>query len=484
VLRSNRKKATSANEPLRINVAWLHQYSEWQSYTQVIAKEGGGTRFINVPPSATVEMVTEAARQRYSDSISKKACFASISDYSIGMTKDGAPITEFRDSDDNPCGLHAYLVRNGWYASKSTFYLITSTSPTKSGTSNSSNSNSVAIGSDVIKDKTLSASVVLSNSSVLPMTELSDMPKSDMPITSERDQHYVSSKIPFVAVEDFNIDLNKLLGKGGFGEVYEGTWLGTQVAVKKVAVPRLSMSTALISREVKLLSHLSHPNIVLMLAIATSGKHLYVCTEYVDGASLEGIIFDDDCTFILSEDNKHNIATQILQAIAYMHSQNIIHQDIKPANILVTKQSLKTKLCDLGIGKLVGDNGTITSRNTGNPCNPGTPLYMAPECLMNTGKGNKASDMWSTGATVIELYTGLAYWQFSEDDFADATNMLDCLMKKIQRRERPGIINHENFKEKIPTTVQSLLDRCIQYDHTARPGALEIVPTWLTVTAV
>jgi serine/threonine protein kinase len=300
-------------------------------------------------------------------------------------------------------------------------------------------------------------------------------------IPSESDQHSLSSKIPFVAVEDFNIDVNKLLGKGGFGQVYAGKWLGTPVAVKKVAVPRLSMSTALISKEVKLLSHLSHPNIVLMLAIAISGKYLYVCTEYVDGASLEDIIFDDECTFVLSEQNKHYIATQILQAMAYMHSQNIIHQDIKPANILVTKQSLQTKICDLGIGKLVGSNGTITSRTPGNPCNPGTPLYMAPECLMNTGKGSKASDMWSTGATLIELYTGLAYWQFSEDDCADATDVLDCLMKKVQHRERPGIINHKNFTDKIPTTMQSLLDRCIQYDHTARPGALDMV---LTVTTV
>lgn len=223
-----------------------------------------------------------------------------------------------------------------------------------------------------------------------------------------------------------------------------------------------------------MLGRLRHPNIVQLLAIATSGNHLYVCTEFVDGVDLESLIFEGE-KFLLAENDKHNITLQVLQAVAYIHAQRVVHQDIKPANVLVTAKSLVTQVCDLGFGKLVGNNGTITSRVGNAIANPGTPLYMAPECLLNMQKASHASDMWSTAATIIELYTSIPYWNFSDDDFAgDITDMNECLIAKVKRAERPGVLQHSAF-DKVPASMQHLLNACLQYDCHERPTALELI---------
>ena len=74
-----------------------------------------------------------------------------------------------------------------------------------------------------------------------------------------------SGEVPVVQVEDLSIEVNALLGKGGFGEVFKGNWLGMQVAVKMISISRMQMVTPLINKEVSLLSCLRHPHIVQLL---------------------------------------------------------------------------------------------------------------------------------------------------------------------------------------------------------------------------
>jgi serine/threonine protein kinase len=100
----------------------------------------------------------------------------------------------------------------------------------------------------------------------------------------------------------------------------------------------------------------------------------------------------------------------------------------------------------LGFSKLIGANGTFTSRAvSGNTtATSGTHLYI-PECLLNVQKASVASDMWSVGATLSKLYTGFTYWNFSEAEFDDVSNVNDCLRAKMERRERPDILEKESF---------------------------------------
>lgn len=134
-----------------------------------------------------------------------------------------------------------------------------------------------------------------------------------------------------------------------------------------------------------------------------------------------------------------------------------------------------TKVCDLGLGKLVAMNGTITCQSkTRAISNPGTLLYMSPECLLNQRKANRNSDMWSTGATIVELFTGMPHWQFSNEDFEDVDSMDEYLMNKVKRRERPSVISHFRFQESIPANMQSVLKQCLDYDE-SRSSALDII---------
>lgn len=416
-------------------------------------------RFALVSPAADVETIKEEAKKLFAENIEGEN---SVNIDGISKS-DGKCIQEFFDLDGNSCGIKSFLSCRGMYASKTNFYLLTS-SKEKSNVepANSAANNSAAnvpcnyqelaenrvncsvsnhdvprnvgmsvidlstsvqyatpfAGERVVNEPAKGANTVKSNQVAIRVCA-NDGLNAINPVESQKQHNQLNSAIPIIDVEDFNIDCSKILGKGAFGQVFEGNWLGARVAVKKVNIPRLSMAMAVVSKEVNLLSRLRHPHIVQLLAIATSGNHLFLGTEFIDGTDLENLIFNDDSSFTkLQDSSKNYISLQILQGMAYMHATNIIHQDVKPANVLVTRNSFVTKLCDLGIGKVVGINGTITCRRTGSTiANPGTPMYMAPECLLNIKKTSEASDMWSAGATISELNTNLPYWQFSVDDF-------------------------------------------------------------------
>lgn len=157
-------------------------------------------------------------------------------------------------------------------------------------------------------------------------------------------------------------------------------------------------------------SHLKHPNIVTFLGASFGKGALYIVTEYIHGANLEDVIFDvneREKYPALSTPRKHNIATNISQAIGYLHGNNpcVLHCDIKPANILVSQSFDVVKLCDLDISKVrTMERKTITTSNK--DVIPGTPSYTAPEILLRGEKTTTATDIWSLGCTLIELMTG------------------------------------------------------------------------------
>lgn len=94
-----------------------------------------------------------------------------------------------------------------------------------------------------------------------------------------------------------------------------------------------------------MLCRLRHPNIMVLLAIATCGNKLYISTKLINGADLGSVLFRDEPKFALVENNRHSIAMQFLKAV-YLHCQGIVHQDSKPANVLITAYSMVTKLYD------------------------------------------------------------------------------------------------------------------------------------------
>ncbi|KAK2720307.1 ribosomal protein S6 kinase beta-1-like [Artemia franciscana] len=201
--------------------------------------------------------------------------------------------------------------------------------------------------------------------------------------------------------QDF--ELRKVLGKGGYGKVFQVRKLTGQDSghtfamkvLKKATIVRNQKDTAHTKAERNILEAVKHPFIVdLIYAFQTGGK-LYLILEYLSGGELfmhlerEGIFMEDTACFYLSE---------IILALEHLHHQGIIYRDLKPENILLDAQG-HVKLTDFGLCKESVIEGSVTHTFCG------TIEYMAPEILTRSGHG-KAVDWWSLGALMYDMLTG------------------------------------------------------------------------------
>ncbi|CEF67848.1 Protein kinase domain and AGC-kinase, C-terminal domain and Serine/threonine-/dual specificity protein kinase, catalytic domain and Protein kinase-like domain and Ribosomal protein S6 kinase family and Protein kinase, C-terminal domain-containing protein [Strongyloides ratti] len=204
-----------------------------------------------------------------------------------------------------------------------------------------------------------------------------------------------------VGPEDF--ELLKVLGKGGYGKVFQvkktsGVDKGKIFAMKvlkKATIVKNQKDTAHTKAERNILEAIKSSFICELLYAFQTGGKLYLILEYLSGGELfmhlerEGIFMEDTASFYLSE---------IVIALEHLHKQGIIYRDLKPENILLDSKG-HVKLTDFGLCKeaIEGDQVTHTF------C--GTIEYMAPEILMRCGH-NKAVDWWSLGALTFDMLTG------------------------------------------------------------------------------
>jgi len=216
-----------------------------------------------------------------------------------------------------------------------------------------------------------------------------------------------------------------LIGKGGMGEVYqcEDTMIGRMVAIK-VLNPALSNDEGLIKRfkqEARIQVQLTHPHIVNLHAMMEFEGKLLIIMEYVPGMTLKDLIAR---TGPIPEQRSLHILRQLVEALSYAHSKNIIHRDIKPSNIILDDAD-NAKILDFGIAKVMGEHG-LTSTGS----NIGTILYMSPEQIQTPKTIDHRSDLFSLGITFFEMLSGkLPYNTQTDSDFA--------LQSQIVRNELP-----------------------------------------------
>ncbi|KAI8929841.1 kinase-like domain-containing protein [Entophlyctis helioformis] len=182
--------------------------------------------------------------------------------------------------------------------------------------------------------------------------------------------------------------LGECIGRGASAAVFRGLNLSTG---QTVAVKQLYRSN-LLNLEIDLLKQLRHPNIVALLGYEATDSALHVIMEYCENGSLQETIkkFGNVPENLVSLYMK-----QVLQGLAYLHRQGVIHRDVKSANILSTKDGV-VKLADFGIA---------TRLNVVDDAVVGSAYWMAPEVIELRG-ASTASDIWSVGCTSIELFTG------------------------------------------------------------------------------
>ncbi|RLV90394.1 Cytokinesis protein sepH [Spathaspora sp. JA1] len=191
-----------------------------------------------------------------------------------------------------------------------------------------------------------------------------------------------------------SFEFGTLVGNGAFASVYKGVNLKTNqvVAIKQIKLEK-DQDVAVLMGEIDLLKILKHPNIVKYHGFVKTTTSLNVLLEYCAGGSLRQLY--KKMKRGLPESQIINYVRQILNGLTYLHDQGVVHRDVKAANVLLT-DSGDVKLADFGVATRV---------NASHYTVVGTPNWMAPETVIGGEGLCTASDIWSLGATIIELFT-------------------------------------------------------------------------------
>ncbi|ONM54761.1 mitogen-activated protein kinase kinase kinase NPK1 [Zea mays] len=254
----------------------------------------------------------------------------------------------------------------------------------------------------------------------------------------------------------------ELIGAGAFGQVYLGMNLdsGELLAVKQVLIgtsnatrEKAQAHIKELEEEVKLLKNLSHPNIVRYLGTVREEDTLNILLEFVPGGSIQSLLGKLGS---FPEPVIKKYTKQILQGLEYLHSNAIIHRDIKGANILVDNKGC-IKLADFGASKQVAKLATVTAAKT----MKGTPYWMAPEVIVGSGHSFSA-DIWSVGCTVIEMATGKPPWSQQYQEVA-------LLFHVGTTKSHPPIPEH------LSQEAKDFLLKCLQKEPELRSTAPDLL---------
>lgn len=244
------------------------------------------------------------------------------------------------------------------------------------------------------------------------------------------------------------------IGSGGQGTVYKAidTKLNRTVVIK-VLPPELTAKTAnfkRFEREAQLCSQLDHPNICTIYDFHEANGVYYIAMQYVDGKNVRQLVAGRP----LELRSALSIAIQVTDALAYAHSKNIIHRDIKAGNIMVNSAG-QAKILDFGLAKLLEDE--FTEANAGLDKTQitelgipyGTATYAAPE----QAKGERAdarSDIFSTGVLLYEMLTGI--WAFQ------GKTVIDVRHQVLYGTPKPL---DEQRQQPLPPQLQQIVNKAL-----------------------
>ncbi|XP_017890354.1 serine/threonine-protein kinase fused [Ceratina calcarata] len=249
------------------------------------------------------------------------------------------------------------------------------------------------------------------------------------------------------------------VGEGSFGQVYKAKKRsdGEIVAFKVIRKRGRSLKELKsLRQECEIQRHLHHPNIVQMLDSFETDNEIVVVTEYADKELYEIL----GKAGRLSEQRAQVIACDLVSALYYLHSNRVLHRDLKPQNVLLESNGV-AKLCDFGFARSMSTGTHVLTSIKG------TPLYMAPELIEERPYDHNA-DLWSLGCIVYELVVGSPPFQttsilhlvrlirFEAIKWPDyisqnCKNFLQGLLQKdpSQRLTWPALLDHPFVKNRI-----------------------------------
>ncbi|XP_053951881.1 serine/threonine-protein kinase PAK mbt-like [Anastrepha ludens] len=248
-----------------------------------------------------------------------------------------------------------------------------------------------------------------------------------------------------------NLDNFMKIGEGSTGTVCIATdkSTGRQVAVKKMDL-RKQQRRELLFNEVVIMRDYHHPNIVETYSSFLVNDELWVVMEYLEGGALTDIVTHSR----MDEEQIATVCKQCLKALAYLHSQGVIHRDIKSDSILLAADG-RVKLSDFGFCAQVSQE--LPKRKS----LVGTPYWMSPEVISRLPYGPEV-DIWSLGIMVIEMVDG-------EPPFFNEPPLQ--AMRRIRDMQPPNLKN----AHKVSPRLQSFLDRMLVRDPAQRATAAELL---------
>ena len=239
----------------------------------------------------------------------------------------------------------------------------------------------------------------ISNSSILSTMKDSNYYNRESETLSKYIKEYYETHNKYPETNLSFYKFGRIIGKGAFGKVNLGLNLltGRIVAIKSFNKQNIisEISKRKILYETNLMRNLHHKSIVKILETFESEKYILIIMEYISGGNLQNFVKKRRK---LTEKTAKILFKQIIEGIQYIHSQGIVHRDIKLENILLDLNN-NIKICDFGVGKIIKPESTLYDQ-----C--GTPVYMAPEIIKNAGYKGFPVDIWSSGVALYIMLTG------------------------------------------------------------------------------
>ncbi|KAH7290475.1 hypothetical protein KP509_30G050000 [Ceratopteris richardii] len=277
----------------------------------------------------------------------------------------------------------------------------------------------------------------------------------DVPLSKVNSASGDYLKIPTDGTDDWEIDysqlkLNEKVASGSYGDLYRGTYCGQDVAIKVLKPERLNKDLQReFAQEVYIMRKVRHKNVVQFIGACTRPPNLCIVTEFMSGGSVYDYLHSQRGSFKLPV--LLRVAIDVSKGMDYLHQNNIIHRDLKAANLLMDEHEV-VKVADFGVARVQAQTGVMTAET-------GTYRWMAPEVIEHKPYDRKA-DVFSFGIVLWELLTGkLPY---------DYLTPLQAAVGVVQKGLRPTIPKNTHHK------LAELLESCWQQDSNLRPEFSEI----------
>jgi eukaryotic-like serine/threonine-protein kinase len=255
-------------------------------------------------------------------------------------------------------------------------------------------------------------------------------------------------------------ELHRRLGRGGMAEVYlaRDQLLDRPVAVK-VLFPALATDQGFVERfrrEAQAAANLQHPNIVSVFDWGEANGTYFIVMEYVEGMTLAELLRDEGR---LHPDRAAEITADIAAALGFAHRNRVVHRDVKPGNVLITRDG-GVKVADFGIARALSDSSDMNLTKTGSVM--GTATYFSPEQARGAPVDPR-SDIYSLGCVLYEMTTG--HPPFAGD------SAVAIAYKHVQENPMPP----RRFDPALPETLEAITLKCLAKNPANRyPSAQDL----------